>query len=359
MVGQPNQPILARARYLLFETFCYPTMRYQTSQNLYWIVLADSRLEESILKDMQNLLRPMPNAYLVLTSNTTWAADGVGVPNVTSYGVDLQDIANEYRINHRLVVTGNTSRLRDFDLLHRRNKSNNNSSSLILKMDTILDADDGLHNQGVEWMQVMAVDYAQRQRRELSAPRLHLASTWWIFCGTDHIEWHNREIYMLKPKDYNTTGISSGLTGLRKKPFFCSSAGFTRVGTLQPPIDTVVYPRQAYTNHAGVIGRFPYCGVNGTLAHCWKREFPNVPLIVKSRSVTSDSMDHLNPLKDDYRDHGWMDADDCPLWINETEKTWEILEKDFAIDRWKAWKASIYMYEHVLDIIKENEASRW
>ena len=82
MVGQPNQPILARARFMLFETFCFPTMRYQTSQNFYWIVLVDPRLQEDILNDMQTLLKNMPNAFLVLTSNTTWAADGVGVPNV-------------------------------------------------------------------------------------------------------------------------------------------------------------------------------------------------------------------------------------------------------------------------------------
>ena len=299
MVGQPNQPTLARARFKLFETFCFPTMRYQTSQNYYWIVLADPRLDESVLTDMKHLLEPMPNAYLILTSNSTWAADGIGVPNVTTYGVDLQDIADEVRSNPKLVVaTGNRTRLQQFNLLGRNSMSS--SSATVLKLDTLLDADDGLHNQGIEWMQEMAVGYAKYQQSVLlpSVP-LELASTWWIFCGTDHIEWHNREIYLLKPVEYEKNGISSGLTGLRKEPFFCVSAGLTRVGLMQSPIHSVTYPRLAYINHAEVSQRLPRCGENGTVSSCWKREFPNVPLIVKSRSVTSDSMDHLDPDKAD------------------------------------------------------------
>jgi hypothetical protein len=130
MVGQPNQPILARARYLLFTTFCYPTMRSQTSQNFYWIVLADPRLDESILEDLRNLLLPMPNAYLVLTSNNTWIADGVGVPGVTSYGVGLQEIAEEYRTNNLTVSTGNVDCLKQFDLFRTRK----GDDSIILKI---------------------------------------------------------------------------------------------------------------------------------------------------------------------------------------------------------------------------------
>lgn len=280
----------------------------------------------------------------------------------------MQDIANEYRrrseANHAsnngfAVISGDTSRLSDLDLFQPTTQNNSSNTGIIIKMDTILDADDGLHNLGVEWMQSMAVQYAQHQRQGMTTSRLDLASSWWVFCGTEHIEWHNREIYMLHPRDFEERGISSGITGVRKKPEFCTSAGFTRVGILEPPIQTVLYPRQAYLNHAQVIGKLLHCNIT-TLNHCYKREFPNIPLIVKSRSVTSDSMDHLNPQQaNDYRDHTWHDSNHSPLWVNETENTWRVLEKEFGIDRFKAWKTSIYMHQHVLEIITENQAARW
>jgi len=91
MLGQKGQPTLARARYLLFETFCQPTVRYQTAlksgYDFSWFVLADPGLDKEILNDMRNLLSsdgssssfPNGNAYLILTDNPSWAADGVGV----------------------------------------------------------------------------------------------------------------------------------------------------------------------------------------------------------------------------------------------------------------------------------------
>jgi hypothetical protein len=363
MVGQPNQPLLARARYLLFRTFCVPTMQYQTSQNVYWIVLADPRLDPDVLANLKILLEPMPNAYLILTSNTTWVADGVGVPNVTSYGVDIYEIASEYTNSNLQIVTGNTSRFQTTLLMllgqheHRQQEQPQEQRQPILKLDTLLDADDGLHNQGVEWIQQMAVDYVQQyqqQQQQLKPDKSTLANSWWTVCATDHIEWHNRDVFLLTPEDYAKGGIGSGVTGLRQAPQFCASAGFTRVGLMeeQPPHKHyVVFPQTAYTNHAGVM-TFPYCGVNGTVAHCWKREFPNVPLVLKTRTITSDSMDHLNPNKNDYRDLEWEEVDDHPLWINETEKTWKILEQDFAVDRLQAWHTSMYLFEHVLEIIK-------
>ena len=109
MLGQKGQPILARARYLLFETFCQPTVRYQTAleaskgYEFSWFVLADPGLDKEIIDDLRGLLSqksssfPEGNAYLILSDNPSWAADGVGVPGVTSYGAGFEEIAKGVR----------------------------------------------------------------------------------------------------------------------------------------------------------------------------------------------------------------------------------------------------------------------
>jgi hypothetical protein len=214
-------------------------------------------------------------------------------------------------------------------------------------------------------MQSMAVDHAKLQQKLLGTNQtfLSLESTWWLFGASDQIEWHNREIFTMTPRDYASNGIGSGLAALRKRPTFTPSAGWTRVGTLQAPVSTLNFPLKAYTNHGAVISdetRVRHCEGTKTFAGCYARnKFPGFPLVMKTRSVTSDSMDHLDPRISDYRDVRWKKSHEIPLRLNETELSWKILADDFAIDRFKAWEASVYMYEHAHDIVKENKASRW
>jgi hypothetical protein len=305
----------------------------------------------------------MSNAYLILTSNTTWAADGVGVPNVTSYGVDLSELVMEYVHGRVAIVTGNTSHLRDvvYPLYYSStSKPSKKSQHIIFKMDTLLDADDGLHTNGMEWLQDFAMAYSMKQ--PLQKAPLSLTNSWWTVCATNHLEWHNRDVFQLTPKEYHHLGISSGITGIREKPEFCASAGFTRVGqmTTGPPH---LFPKRAYVNHAGV-QQFDECGTvtnngNIVMTQCWQRAFSNIPLILKTRTITSDSMDHLDPNKEDYRDLAWETRDEHPLLVNASEPGWRLLEQEFFIDRLQAWETSVYLYEHVQEIIQENRASRW
>jgi hypothetical protein len=328
MIGQPHQPILARARYMLFETFCWPTMKYQTRQNFYWIILVDPRLDPEVIADIQTLLTSSPqqqqgghgmdvhfpsqNAFLVLTENTAWAADGVGVRNLTSYGVGLQELAREYRDGNVVILSGNTYHLmRALELFegswgdNKKHKTRVEDKN-ILMIETLLDADDGLNIHGIEWIQDLAIAHATQQQRQLEAvgkfPTLN--STWWILCGTDHIEWHNRDIYKLTNSAYQTMGVTAGIAGVRHAPLFCASAGYTRVGlTLSAGNEaklqsagnnaTIRFPQKAYRNHA-LARSFPFCN-DTQMSECLRREFEGKPYILKSRSITSDSMDHLNP----------------------------------------------------------------
>jgi hypothetical protein len=249
---------------------------------------------------------------LVLTENTAWAADGVGVPNVTSYGVGLQELAREYRDGNVVILSGNTYHLmKALELFegtsddNKKQKTNVEEKS-ILMIETLLDADDGLNNHGIEWIQDLAIAHAMQQQKQLEAagesPTLN--STWWILCGTDHIEWHNRDIYKLTSSAYQRMGLTAGITGIRHAPLFCASAGYTRVGLTLPSGNgaklqstennaTIRFPELAYSNHALTMS-FPFCNVT-QMSDCRRREFEGKPYILKSRSITSDSMDHMNP----------------------------------------------------------------
>jgi hypothetical protein len=417
MVGQSNAKYeLARARYLLFESFCWPTIQYQTSKNFFWLVLVDPGLDISIINDMQSLLNAVPtgNAYMILTNNTAWSADGVGVENVTSYGVGLQIIVEEYTNGKLDIITGNTTYLlRALNWMTKQQlveePQHNNSSSIssssskdnnietskpIMVIETLLDADDGINNHGVEWIQDVAIqrtkEHQQQQQQSPSHPYpLHptLNSTWWFLCGTDHIEWHNRDIFKLTNEEYTEHGITSGLAGLRQSPYFCTSAGFTRIGittttTTSTPMTSnsslsssssspFKFPKDAYSNHA-LAFYFPECtstntttatstiiNNNGNYSHCWRREFSGEAFILKSRTITSDSMDHMNPRKtDDYRDVAWLNKTDYPLLINETERMWNVLTKEFAIDRLNAWETSTYIFDNRRLILRQNKDSR-
>ena len=410
MLGQKGHPTLARARYLLFETFCQPTVRYQTAQEaseryeFSWFVLADPGLDKDIIDDLQALLSqdgdgsgtsgffPKGNAYLLLTDNPSWAADGVGVPGVTGYGAGFEEIARGIRDGSIQPLTGNATRLigtleEDFEKRTTTNDKNGIEKPLLL-IETMLDADDGLNNQAIQWIQDLAVSHTQQQRLEpeVSTGKLRnshnaiapsLNSTWWLLCGTDHIEWHNRDIYRLTDKQYDRYGLSSGIIGLRRAPQYCASAGFTRVGLTTerstPDARPLVFPQVAYSNHALATEEFDHCSEGtgfdtrrkannntGTLmSRCFRRDFQGVPFVLKGRTITSDSMDHMAVRPGDYRDLPWEGKEEHPLLgLNETEKMWGIAANDFSIDRHKAQKTSIYLREHLESILQENSESR-
>ena len=402
MVGQPNQPVLARARLELFKTFCYPTIVGQTNQNFYWLVVADPRIDRPVLQELKFLLEQMTsnNAYLILTTNTTLVADGLGVPNVTNYGMGIIDIVvassttNEQRSQSNYeIVTGNQTRLYNLrkDLQQQQQTLNTTATTttngkIIIIIETLLDADDGLHNQAIEWFQQEAYnDYIHLSTTKTTTAStsrrvFNLESTWKIICATNQIEWHNRDVFMLTQTKYKHFGISSGITGLRELPTFCPSAGYTRLGIvslfgIDHPVDykspslllssSLHFPQQAYVNHGTVHIKFPSCSENMMTTEryrCWKRDtFPTVALVVKTRTITSDSMDNLNPEAhgSDYKDVEWTQDDPHPLWINETEKTWDILQSQFAISRYQSWITSMYLYEHAEQILSENNAARW
>jgi hypothetical protein len=94
----------------------------------------------------------------------------------------------------------------------------------------------------------------------------------------------------------------------------------TRAGTLEAPIRSDHFPKEAGIHHNFVIA-LPVCQHGRTTGHCWKRVLPNLPLVLKTRTMTSDSMDHLNnPQAVIYGDNNARDKRNVALllWVNET-----------------------------------------
>jgi hypothetical protein len=58
-----------------------------------------------------------------------------------------------------------------------------------------------------------------------------------------------------------------------------------------------------------------------------------------------------------YRDNSWENKTEHPLLVNETERTWKVLQQDFSISRLQAWNTSVFLRLHAAAIVKENQAS--
>ena len=308
---------------------------------------------------------------------------------MTSYGAGFEEIARGVRDGTVKLLAGNATRLiqtLEEDIEKRPSKKDADGNKIdlpLLLIETMLDADDGLNNQAIKLIQDLAVSHAQQQQKERETDNTNvqptLNSTWWLLCGTDHIEWHNRDIYRVSEKDYKQNGLSGGIIGLRHAPQYCASAGFTRVGlTMErsnPQSAPIVFPQIAYSNHALATEKFDLCSktnanikndenaqINGNVtrwSHCFRRDFEGVPFVLKGRTITSDSMDHMTARNEDYRDLSWESKEEHPLLgLNESDKMWGIATKDFSIDRKAAQTTSVYLREHLESIIQENFNSR-
>mmetsp|Transcript_1357 Transcript_1357/g.3488 ORF Transcript_1357/g.3488 Transcript_1357/m.3488 type:complete len:225 (-) Transcript_1357:585-1259(-) len=171
-------------------------------------------------------------------------------------------------------------------------------------------------------------------------------------------------VYLLDMGDFVARGISVSLAAMRRKPFFCKSSGYSRVGIALPG-DKREFPRDAHINHS-LMYNMPECSSPGdtqgsNFRRCWRREFrlEESAFSMNGRAITSDSMDHLNP--DDpmnYGDISGKPADENPLTINLKERYWQSLRNDFTIDRVRTWETSVFLFQNRKAILRQNRESR-
>jgi exopolysaccharide biosynthesis predicted pyruvyltransferase EpsI len=284
------------------------------------------------------------------------------------------------------VITGNRAHLtRTLEWYNNRKKREN-----LIVIETLLDADDGMHHEGIAGIQEFAVEHThvilqQKQEQqdrqhmrtnptvktESSSPSSSPIRDWWILCGTDHIEWHNRDVYTLKRDEHKKVGITSGVVGIRLKPKECISAGYTRIGLVTENFkDTTKsrsrsrssnvahsdFPLAASRNHFIATREYPPCAMN-VVTHCYHRFFVDKPLTVRTRSITSDGMTHLDPKMNGYN-MKTATIPDTEFETSKGEEVWRLLQHEFFIDRYEAYQTSIFLFERRIDILAENEKGR-
>jgi hypothetical protein len=163
---------LGHARLALFETFCLPTMRQQSSQRFLWLIKTDPKLDSSLLTALVDLVKPYPNFYVVASNNNfvgKWRA-----------GNNPRDLARSK------VYTGDQALLeRAMALKDQR-----------IVLETRLDADDGLY--------VNFTNELEKKALEILEPTLTLETNttttttsttatplkWMYWCVKRHLEWH-------------------------------------------------------------------------------------------------------------------------------------------------------------------------
>ena len=166
MQEQAHLTTLGQARYHLFETFCFPTMVAQSSQNFLWIVKTDPKLEPNLLQQLIDLLKPYPNFYLV-ASNTNFLIP----PIMEKDGASWRDGSEGRDILASKIFTGKLDLLQQAIALREVRPV----------LETRLDADDGLHKYFVEYLQNVAWKRFSN----------HHNLQWLYWCSRRHLEWHN------------------------------------------------------------------------------------------------------------------------------------------------------------------------
>jgi hypothetical protein len=310
MQEQGHLATLARARLLLFETFCLPTMVHQTSQSFLWIIKTDPNLTKSIRDDLVLLLKPYPNFYLVGSNQNYQTGQG---PGSWRDGTEGQDLFSN------VIYTGNAEWL-------RQAHGQRNSKPIL---ETRLDADDGIHKAFLQYVQYSALKY--------------LAEYQWLYwCSRRHIEWYaspSKPSGLVNPVQHERMCITPGIT-----------VGFPVVAggssSVQEKLQQVV-PQFGHDVLYKEIERIGGCHIHINTS-AGDKNLDCIQLVddlsfvaVRSRTPTSAGM------KDTQLEKELPDQKSVTM-------LWNILEKLFYISRNKASETNRFVQDHMAQIAKEN-----
>jgi hypothetical protein len=306
MQEQGHLATLARARLLLFETFCLPTMVHQTSQSFLWIIKTDPNLTQSIRDDLVLLLKPHPNFFLVGSNQNYQIGQGPGSWRDGSEGKDLFS---------NIIHTGNTRLLR---MAHQLRTSKP-------VLETRLDADDGIHKVFLQYVQQSALKYLSEYK-------------WLYWCSRRHIEWYaspSKQFGLVNPVQHERMCITPGIT-----------VGFP----VQQQEEEV--PQFGHDVLYKEIERSGGCHVDeksggggggdrNTNLDCVQLVDDLSFVAVRSRTPTSAGM------RDTHLERELPDAKSVAV-------LWNILEKLFFISKKKASDTNQFVQDHMAQIAKEN-----
>lgn len=134
MQEQGSLEMLGMARFHLFMTFCFPTMVAQSTQKFIWIIKVDPRFTQtSVFSLMLEAVRDHPNVYIVAS-------------NRNFFGF-WRDGTEPLDLIQSPIYSGNMHKLQQAMALREER----------IVLETRLDADDGLHQYYLQYMQYVAL----------------------------------------------------------------------------------------------------------------------------------------------------------------------------------------------------------
>ena len=334
MQEQAHLKYLGRARLLLFQTFCLPTMLAQTNQQFLWIIQTDPHLSSDLLQELMALLQPYGHFFLVASNrNFLIHPQQPGSWRDGAEGIDLLQ-SNIY--------TGNTTLLTQALALRNERPV----------LETRLDADDGLHRLFVEFIQQVALKRFQNHSHHHS--KNSITPKWLYWCSRRHLEWH------AESNHNHETEFVGALVPIQHEKL-CITPGMTvgyNVGTMQAPLvpHDLLY-KQLHHSHECYSAEHGSSESSGALKNVNSTKPPNSSCLefvdellfvaIRSRTLTSAGMRNI-----DASQYGKQAAKS----VQQMErKLWEVLEDRFEIgDAHLLNQTQSYLQDYSVQIAQDN-----
>lgn len=315
MQDQPHLLALARARFQLFTTVCFPTMVQQSSQDFLWIIQTDPQLDKEMRHDLAQLLKPYPHFFLV----------GSNLQQQQGQGGSFRTVAKE--LLQSPIYSG------DVKLLRQAYLCRNNTPLL----QTRLDADDGLN-----------VEYLHQIQRQATRLFHQESVQWYYWCIKRHFEWYS-ESNDLHPVEHSRLCVTPGLTvGFATEPFN------TVVSSEPPPLDIahdVLYkeiekkmaavpkPKKQKMGELLKINPTPCGGLQ-----CIRMVDDLSVGAIRSRTWTSAGMMDI---------FGATITDSADA-AKKQSQMWQLLTAQFGVAPTAFQDVQVYLKEHIIEIARDN-----
>ena len=299
MQDQPSLVDLGMARLEIFKSFCLPTMASQTSQDFLWIIRTDPLLNDTIKLPLLELLEPYPNFVLVASNSNPEGFRGAGA---------IADISPEN------VWSGSYGVIEDY---HKAAQSR-------IVLESRLDADDGLHNSFVEYLEAVAPSY-------LPEPR-----SWVVWCAFSHLEWHYNSPFS------SITDVEQGfLIGIKNSA--CVTSGLTMAYGLEATRDELPKGTHQFLHKV-----LPECSEDRH-HECLKRFKELAPGAIRARTPTSAGM--ANVISDGKKQSVYKGAEPQ---ARMQHAMWDGAQDIFHIDIQDAIFTRNYLLSHEAGIAADN-----
>jgi len=217
---------LGIARLKLFLTFCLPSMVNQSSQKFFWIIKTDPKFTTtSAFKLLTKSVQPYDNIYIV-ASNINFLF-GTAEKGSWRDGKEAFDLIGSKK------YTGNLTKLNIAMALRNERPI----------LETRLDADDGLHEHFIKYLQAVAMKRFQPYKITLGRKEVYTVPIpqWLYWCSRRHIEWHSdtdKDPSLSKKQKEKIGSIELGYMNVIQHDKICVTPGITigfNIGTNNVP----------------------------------------------------------------------------------------------------------------------------